>query len=415
VRPEFFDLKKGPFEKESDYDLSYFSEQHGRAVNLMGHALWNRACLVTIFGEHGIGKTMLVERFIKGLRSITGLVRLGTNTPNIRERIAYELQELLPVDATLASDMDIEKACKLYLQQGRCLTLLVDDVDLLSPEKILELHWLGSLEEDGFPAVNFILLGGLEMEQMLDTNLHSTVGDRQWHRFYIRRMNEEETGQYIQRRLRMSGASASKDIFTPSALHLVFRYSSGNPRAINRLCKAAMECAEKRCMLFVSDREVALAIELLDLEMDPQQLEHPTRRKSDRLEHSVRARARLVHSYRDELIEEIPLDRQRILLGRDLGNDVVIPSAAASRYHAVVFSDAHGLLLVDLHSTNGTLVNGKPVTKHRLRRNDVIQVGASTLKYVNEVERVFESDMEEPGRETAVLQHDVTGVITRIG
>lgn len=415
MRPEFFDLKKGPFETEPDFELSYFSEQHGRAVNLMGHALWNRACLVTIFGELGIGKTMLVQRFIKGLRAITGLVQLGTDTPNIRERIAHELQEWLPVDATLASDMDIERACKLYLQQGRCLTLLVDDVDLLSPEQILELHWLGSLEEDGFPAVNFILLGGLDMEHMLESNLHSTVGDRQWHRFYIRRMNEEETGYYIQRRLRMAGASASKDIFTPSALHLVFRYSSGNPRAINRLCKAAMECAEKRCMLFVSDREVALAIELLDLELDPQQLEHPARRQSDRLEQSVRARARLVHFYRDEFIEEVGLDRQRILLGRDLGNDVVIPSAAASRYHAVVFSDSHGLLLVDLHSTNGTLVNGKPVTKHRLRRNDVIQVGLSRLKYVNEVERNFENDQEELGRETAVFRHDLKGVLTQIG
>jgi len=129
MRPEFFDLKKGPFESEPDYDLSYFSEQHGRAVNLMGHALWNRACLVTVFGEYGIGKSMLVERFIKGLRSVTGVVRLDANTPNIRERIAHELQELLPVDATLASDVDIERACKLYLQQGRCLTLLVDDVD----------------------------------------------------------------------------------------------------------------------------------------------------------------------------------------------------------------------------------------------------------------------------------------------
>ena len=415
MRPEFFDLKKGPFEAEPDYDLSYFSEQHGRAVNLMGHALWNRACLVTIFGDHGVGKTMLVERFIKGLQSVTGLVQLGTNTPNIRERIAYELQDMLPVDATLASDSDIEQACKQYLQEGRCLTLLVDDVDMLSPEQILELHWLGSMEQDGFPAVNFILLGSLEMEPMLESNLHSTVGDRQWHRFYVRRMSEEETNHYIQRRLRISGASASKDIFTPSALHLVFRYSAGNPREVNRLCKAAMECAEKRRMLFVSDREVALAIELLDLEMDPNQLEHPARRQSDRLEKSVRARARLVHSYRDEFVEEVPLDRQRILLGRDLGNDVVIPSAAASRYHAVVFSDARGLLLVDLHSTNGTLVNDKPVTKHRLRRNDVIQIGSSRLKYVNEVEQAFDSDLEEAGRETAVLHHDLKGVLTRIG
>ena len=415
MRPEFFELKRRPFEDESDYDLSYFSEQHGRAVNLMSHALWNRACLVTIFGESGIGRTTLVQRFIQGLRSITGLVQLSTSTPNFRERIAHELQEYLPVDATLASDSDIERACKQYQKEGRCLTLLVDDADLLGPEQLLELHWLGAMEEGGYPAVNFILLGGLELEPMLQSNLHAVAGPRQWHRFFIRRMNEEETGHYIQRRLRMAGAAASKDIFTPTALHLVFRYSNGNPRAINRLCRAAMECAEKRHMLFVSDREVALAIEFLDLELDPQQLEHPARRESDMMAKSVRSRARLVHTNNSEFVEEVPLDRHRILLGRDLGNDVVISSPSASRYHAVIFSDAHGLLLVDLHSTNGTMVNGKSVTKHRLRRNDVITVGQNRLQYVNEAERDFGDDRQEPGRETAVLKRGDEGRLSRIG
>jgi general secretion pathway protein A len=415
VRPEFFELKRGPFEDEPDYDLSYFSEQHGRAVNLMGHALWNRACLVTIFGEPGIGKTVLLQRFVRGLRSVTGLVQLNAEIPNFRERIARELQEYFSVDATLASDQDIEKACKGFLKEGRCLTLLVDDADKLSPEQLLELHWLGAMEENGFPAVNFILLGGPGLEPMLDSNLHAVAGPRQWHRFFIRRMGEEETGYYIERRLRMAGAAVSKDIFTPTALHLVFRYTSGIPMAINRLCRAAMECAEKRHMLFVSDREVALAIELLDMELDPLQLEHPTRRQTDHLAANVRSRARLEHSTDGELVEEIPLDRHRILLGRDLGNDVVISAPSASRYHAVIFSDAHGLLLVDLHSTNGTMVNGKLVTKHRLRRNDVITVGPHRLRYVNDAERDFDDDREEPGRETAVLPRDRDQLLSRMG
>jgi general secretion pathway protein A len=415
VRPEFFELKKGPFENESDYDLSYFSEQHGRAVNLMGHALWNRACLVTIFGEPGIGKSVLMQRFLRGLRSVTGLVQLNASITNFRDRIARELQEYFPVDASLVSDQDIEKACKRYLQEGRCLTLLVDDADKLSPEQMLELHWLGAMQEGETPAVNFILLGGLDLEPVLDSNLHAVSGPRQWHRFYIRRMNEEETGYYIQRRLRIAGAAASKDLFTPTAMHLVFRYSAGNPSKVNRLCKAAMECAEKRRMLFVSDREVALAIELLDMELDPQQLEHPARRQSDRLEVSMRSKARLVHRTNGELVEEVPLDRHRILLGRDLGNDVVISAPMASRYHAVIFSDAHGLLLVDLHSTNGTMVNGESVTKHRLRRNDVIMVGPHRLKYVNEAERSFVGEQEEPGRETTVLPLEGDELLTYLG
>ena len=40
--------------------------------------------------------------------------------------------------------------------------------------------------------------------------------------------------------------------------------------------------------------------------------------------------------------------------------------------------------LEDLGSTNGTLVNGKPIKKHILQNNDVIEIGKYKLKYVTE-------------------------------
>lgn len=406
MRPEFFELNKGPFEAEPDFELSYFSEQHGRAVNLMAHALWNRACLVTILGDEGVGKSMLATRFRKGLRSTHGLIQVSAQTPKFRAVIAGELAQYLSSVPELAGDDEIAEACRAFASQGRCLTLLVDDVDRLTPEQLLELHWLGRLQAGDLPAVNFILLGRPGLKQRLRDNLRSVVENRRWHRFYIRRMGEEETGYYITRRLRLAGAAASSEVFTPTAQHLIYRYTSGNPAEVNRLCRAAMECAENRRMLFVSDREVAMAIELLDMALEPQQLEHPARRKSDQLQSAAKPRARLVHTDAGEFIAELPLGRPRILLGRDLANDVVIGSGQASRYHAAIFSDARGLLLVDLHSTNGTLVNGKLVTKCRLRDGDVITIGSSDLAYANELERLFDEEAEELGRETTVLDPD---------
>lgn len=92
------------------------------------------------------------------------------------------------------------------------------------------------------------------------------------------------------------------------------------------------------------------------------------------------------------------------LLGR--GEDVQIPvdDSATSRHHARIDPSAIGYVLVDLESTNGTLVNGHTVSRHVLRGGDRIQVGGSTVlefSYRDEVQtgvqrRLFESAIRDP-------------------
>jgi pSer/pThr/pTyr-binding forkhead associated (FHA) protein len=45
-------------------------------------------------------------------------------------------------------------------------------------------------------------------------------------------------------------------------------------------------------------------------------------------------------------------------IGRDNDNDIVLESITVSRCHALLLREADELLLLDLESTNGTLVNG---------------------------------------------------------
>ena len=52
--------------------------------------------------------------------------------------------------------------------------------------------------------------------------------------------------------------------------------------------------------------------------------------------------------------------------------------------HAVIVTILNDSFLEDLGSTNGTLVNGKPVKKHFLQNNDVIELGKYKLKYIGE-------------------------------
>ena len=78
---------------------------------------------------------------------------------------------------------------------------------------------------------------------------------------------------------------------------------------------------------------------------------------------------------------DVPLHRERVTIGRRADNDVCLPNLAVSGEHAVVVTILTDSFLEDLGSTNGTLVNGKPVAKHFLRDGDQIDIGRHQLRY----------------------------------
>lgn len=70
-----------------------------------------------------------------------------------------------------------------------------------------------------------------------------------------------------------------------------------------------------------------------------------------------------------------PLDRPKMIIGRDVGCDIVLPDRLVSRRHALVQRDEEGYQITDLDSKNGTFLNGKPVGgPSRLRDGDEIQI-----------------------------------------
>ncbi|HZQ34336.1 MAG TPA: ABC transporter transmembrane domain-containing protein, partial [Dehalococcoidia bacterium] len=78
----------------------------------------------------------------------------------------------------------------------------------------------------------------------------------------------------------------------------------------------------------------------------------------------------------------ITLNEQFTGIGRNPNNDIVLPDRRVSGFHARIERDAAGrFVLTDSGSTNGTRINGQPVTSAELRDGDVIQLGGTTLTY----------------------------------
>ena len=75
----------------------------------------------------------------------------------------------------------------------------------------------------------------------------------------------------------------------------------------------------------------------------------------------------------------VDLTRPVTLIGRSAEADVRIADTGVSRKHAEVRREGGGAVLVDLGSTNGSRVNGRPVQRADLRDGDRIQLGPVSL------------------------------------
>jgi hypothetical protein len=68
-------------------------------------------------------------------------------------------------------------------------------------------------------------------------------------------------------------------------------------------------------------------------------------------------------------------------IGRLPDNAVIIDNPAVSGHHARVFHEGPLVILEDLRSTNGTFVNGRPITRHVLQHGDEVLVGKHSLVF----------------------------------
>jgi pSer/pThr/pTyr-binding forkhead associated (FHA) protein len=77
---------------------------------------------------------------------------------------------------------------------------------------------------------------------------------------------------------------------------------------------------------------------------------------------------------------EVSIDRDRVVIGRGKGADVMIAEPTMSRAHAAVGCEGPSFFVQDLGSTNGTLVNGGRFERTALRDGDEIQLGKLRLR-----------------------------------
>lgn len=91
--------------------------------------------------------------------------------------------------------------------------------------------------------------------------------------------------------------------------------------------------------------------------------------------------ARLLLTREDGSLQELPLTRAELLVGRGEEADIVIDQPLVSREHARLVWQDGGYVLIDLGSTNQTRVNGERVLRTRLEPGDELRFARAVCRY----------------------------------
>lgn len=92
--------------------------------------------------------------------------------------------------------------------------------------------------------------------------------------------------------------------------------------------------------------------------------------------------AKIIVTRDGQVEQQVQLSKERMSIGRHPRNDIVLTHPAVSGEHAVIVTILDDSFLEDLHSTNGTFVNGHRIGKHFLQHHDVIKMAKFEVEFV---------------------------------
>jgi general secretion pathway protein A len=239
----FFGLKANPFNVNPDPRFLFVTQQTREALACLAYGVQNRKGFMLLTGEVGTGKTTLLNKLLEWLKTQRVSSAFLFN-PRLE---LMEFFEFMFADFGIPYRPKDKGQCLLKLNQWlldryrarEAAVLIVDEAQNLSPEMLEEIRLLTNLETSTEKLLQIVLSGQPELEHKLKLPELRQLRQRITLRCRTHALTSEETGLYIDQRLKIAGANGTP-IFTPEATEIVFKYSKGIPRVINLLCEHAL-------------------------------------------------------------------------------------------------------------------------------------------------------------------------------
>lgn len=237
----FYQLKEKPFSLLPDPDFLYLGGKYQSALSLLEYGVLNQAGFIVLTGEPGMGKTTLLRKLVELMKADFS-VGLVTNTHR-------DFGSLLPwILAAFGLPSDNRDALRMFQELGEFLThhtlrqrrvlLIVDEAQNLTAGMLEELRLLSNLNGQKVHTLQVLLCGQPDLRTLLKRSDLVQFAQRVSVDCHLVPLQEAETVEYIQHRLRVAGGEPI--LFTPQACIAAHRLTGGLPRLINQVCDMAL-------------------------------------------------------------------------------------------------------------------------------------------------------------------------------
>lgn len=232
-----YNLTEKPFQINTDPKFLWQGEKHKEALAMLKYGILDNRGFLFLAGDVGTGKTTLINSLISQLgdQIIVAIVP----DPSLEK---IDFFNFLAVAFNFNRQFNSKGEFlvyfssflhKAYINNKRVL-LIIDESQKLTSELLEEIRLLSNIEKHDAKLINIFFVGQNEFIDILLRSENRALRQRITINYRIDPLTENETGQYIQRRLKVAGSQ--KNIFTSKAVHEIFAFSGGYPRLINIVC-----------------------------------------------------------------------------------------------------------------------------------------------------------------------------------
>lgn len=241
-------LNKEPFSNTPDPDFFYESCEHKAALMRLLVEIRLRRGLSVILGDVGVGKTTLSRKLFQMLKERTDTLfyMIMDPTAQSEELFLESLVRTFNIGEQVqgsSSILDHKESIKKYLfqkgvEESKTIVLVIDEAQKLNAESLEILRVLLNYETNEFKLLQVVLFA--QMELLPRIKEIKNFFDRIVLKYVINPLDEQETHDLINFRLRHSGFNPELKLFTDEAVSEIQRYSQGYPRKINLICHNAL-------------------------------------------------------------------------------------------------------------------------------------------------------------------------------